>query len=57
MISTFRLHMPGLNGLDLTAEIIKEYPNAIVIIYTGYEISTHFNFMDKGGVSGFYSKN
>lgn len=27
--------MPGMNGLDLTAEIIRRYPATIVIIITG----------------------
>lgn len=50
------LYMPNLNGIELTKEILRKDPEAIVLMYTGYDIITHYNFMMDAGVSGFVSK-
>lgn len=50
------LYMPNLNGIELTKEILRKDPEAVVLIYTGYDIITHYNFMMDAGVSGFVSK-
>ncbi|MCD8503122.1 MAG: response regulator transcription factor [Bacillaceae bacterium] len=50
------LHMPEINGLQLTKEIIKTNPEAKVVIFTAHDISSHFNQFVESGVSGFISK-
>lgn len=50
------LNMPGISGLELTKRLIQQDANRKVIIYTGYEIGTHFNLLIESGVSGFISK-
>lgn len=50
------LYMPNLNGVELTKKILRKDPEAVVLIYTGYDIITHYNFMMDAGVSGFVSK-
>ncbi|RIX50849.1 DNA-binding response regulator [Paenibacillus nanensis] len=50
------LNMPGISGLELTKRLIQNDPERKVIIYSGYEIGTHFNLLIESGVSGFISK-
>lgn len=50
------LNMPGISGLELTKRLILNDPERKVIIYSGYEIGTHFNLLVESGVSGFISK-
>ncbi|MGZ9583917.1 response regulator transcription factor [Paenibacillus marinisediminis] len=50
------LNMPTISGLELTRRLIQENPERRVIIYTGYEISSHFNLLMESGASGFISK-
>lgn len=50
------LFMPKLNGIELTKIILQKYPEAIVLIYTGFDIPTHYNLLIEAGVSGFISK-
>lgn len=50
------LNMPGISGLELTKRLIQNDPERKVIIYSGYEIGTHFNLLVESGVSGFISK-
>lgn len=50
------LHMPEINGLQLTKEIVKANPEAKVVIFTAHDISSHFNYFIDAGVSGFISK-
>lgn len=50
------LNMPGISGLELTKRLIQNDPDRKVIIYSGYEIGTHFNLLVESGVSGFISK-
>lgn len=50
------LHMPGMNGIDLARQILEGIPEAIILIYTGFELSNHFNLMMEAGVAGFVSK-
>ncbi|GGN99957.1 response regulator transcription factor [Saccharibacillus kuerlensis] len=52
----FDLNMPGISGLELTKRVVAEQPNSRVLIYTGYDISPHFNVLIDSGVSGFVSK-
>ncbi|MFD2114834.1 response regulator [Paenibacillus yanchengensis] len=50
------LNMPGISGLELTKRLLQLDPKYKVIIYSGYEIGSHFNLLIEAGVSGFISK-
>ncbi|MCZ0703725.1 two-component system competent response regulator ComA [Natronobacillus azotifigens] len=50
------LHMPDIDGLQLTKKILQHYPDAKVIILTAHDISSHFNQFIDSGVTGFISK-
>jgi two-component system, NarL family, competent response regulator ComA len=50
------LYMPEINGLVLAKNILATHPEAIILINTGFEISTHFTLMIEAGVHGFISK-
>ncbi|NRS51032.1 response regulator transcription factor [Brevibacillus sp. HB2.2] len=55
-VMLFDLHMPVINGLELTKRIMSIKPNPLIIIYTGFEIEPYFNKLVEAGVSGFVSK-
>ncbi len=48
--------MPKLNGIELTKLILQKDPDAVVLIYTGFDIVAHYNLLIESGVSGFISK-
>ena len=50
------LYMPKLNGIELTKLILQKDPDAVVLIYTGFDIMSHYNLLIESGVSGFISK-
>ncbi|WP_079479488.1 response regulator transcription factor [Halobacillus salinus] len=50
------LYMPGMNGIELAKTIRKEYPDITILIYTGFDLSTHFNMLVEASVNGFVSK-
>lgn len=50
------LYMPGLNGVELSKKIKSTYPDMKVLIYTGFDINTHFNLLVESNISGFVSK-
>ncbi len=50
------LNMPGISGLELTKRLLQINPDYKIIIYSGYEIGSHFNLLIESGVSGFISK-
>jgi len=50
------LYMPELNGMELAKLILDYDPAARIIIYTGFDIATHFNMMVNIGICGFISK-
>lgn len=50
------LFMPKLNGTELTKAILKKDPEALVLIYTGYELTVHYNLILDAGAVGFVSK-
>lgn len=52
----FDLNMPVINGLELTRRVIAINSDTPIIIYTGYDISSHFNILVEASVSGFISK-
>lgn len=50
------LYMPKLNGIELTKIILNINQDAIILIYTGFDIVPYFNSLIDAGVSGFISK-
>lgn len=50
------LYMPKLNGIELTKLILRNNPNSIILIYTGFDIPIHYNLLIEDGASGFISK-
>ena len=50
------LNMPGISGLELTKRLLQLDPDRKIVIYSGYEIGSHFNLLIESGVSGFISK-
>ncbi|MFJ7972097.1 response regulator [Psychrobacillus sp. NPDC096389] len=50
------LYMPELNGLELMKLIREKEPDSIILIYTGFDIETHYNVLIEAKVSGFLSK-
>jgi two-component system, NarL family, competent response regulator ComA len=55
-VMLFDLYMPNMNGADLTRKILSYIPDAIILIYSGFEIAPHFNLLMESGVSGFIAK-
>lgn len=52
----FDLNMPVINGLELTRRVMAIDQDTPIIIYTGYDITSHFNILVEVRVSGFISK-
>ncbi|EPD89014.1 MULTISPECIES: response regulator transcription factor [unclassified Paenibacillus] len=50
------LHMPTMNGIDLAKQILNLIPDAVILIYTGFEFNNHFNLMIEAGIAGFVLK-
>ncbi len=50
------LYMPKINGIELTKLILHEDPDAIVLIYTGFDLISHFNLLIDAGIAGFLNK-
>ncbi|MDH8002464.1 response regulator transcription factor [Bacillus anthracis] len=50
------LQMPNINGLDLSKKIIKLHPEAAILIFTGFDIFSHYNLLIENGVLGVLSK-
>ncbi|MDP5274997.1 response regulator transcription factor [Chengkuizengella axinellae] len=55
-IMLFDLNMPVINGLELTRRVLNINSDAMILIYTGYDIAPNFNILVETGVSGFISK-
>ncbi|SEH56814.1 two component transcriptional regulator, LuxR family [Halobacillus karajensis] len=50
------LYMPGMNGIELAKKIRKSYPDLKLLIYTGFDLNTHFNMIVEADINGFVSK-
>ncbi|WP_025692281.1 response regulator transcription factor [Paenibacillus zanthoxyli] len=50
------LNMPTITGLEFTRRVIQKNNECRIVIYTGYEISAHYNLLIESGVTGFISK-
>lgn len=52
----FDLNMPVINGLELTRRVFAANLDMPILIYTGYDIASHFNVLVESRVAGFVSK-
>lgn len=50
------LFMPEINGIELTKIILRFDPDATILIYTGFDLVSHYNLLIEAGVAGFISK-
>jgi len=50
------LYMPKVNGIELTKMILQVDPDATILIYTGFDLVSHYNLLIEAGVTGFISK-
>ncbi|MBS4189767.1 response regulator transcription factor [Bacillus sp. FJAT-49705] len=50
------LYMPKVNGIELSKMLLQVDPDATILIYTGYDIMSHYNLLIEAGVAGFISK-
>jgi two-component system competent response regulator ComA len=55
-VMLFDLHLADSNGIDLAKQVLKLRPDAVILIYTGFEFNNHFNLMIESGISGFILK-
>ena len=55
-VMLFDLHMPDINGLDLAKQVLSMRPEAVILIYTGFESKNQFNLLIESGISGFVLK-
>lgn len=55
-VMLFDLNMPVINGLELTRRVKGIHSDTAILIYTGYDIYSHFNLLVEAGASGFVSK-
>ncbi|WP_245700113.1 response regulator transcription factor [Paenibacillus glacialis] len=55
-VMLFDLHIADVNGIDLAKQVLQMNSNAIILIYTGFEINNHFNLMIETGIFGFIPK-
>ncbi|GGH31561.1 response regulator transcription factor [Paenibacillus segetis] len=50
------LYMADDNGIELAKQVLTMHPDAIILIYTGFDIYDHFNLMIETGIHGFILK-
>ncbi|UOR11997.1 response regulator transcription factor [Halobacillus amylolyticus] len=50
------LYMPGISGVDLAKTLKKDAPDLTILIYTGFDLNTHFNMLVEANINGFVSK-
>ncbi|WP_134687480.1 response regulator transcription factor [Brevibacillus migulae] len=55
-VMLFDLYMPNINGADLARKVLEYVPDAVILIYSGFDIAPHFNLLMESGVSGFIAK-
>lgn len=55
-VMLFDLHIGEDNGIELAKQVLRISPDAIILIYTGFEFNNHFNLMIEAGIFGFILK-
>lgn len=48
--------MPNINGLELSKKILKIHSEASILIFTGFDVLSHYNLLIDSGVLGVLSK-
>lgn len=48
--------MPDMNGIELAKQILCRAPEAVILLYSGYDCMPYFNAMIEAGVCGFVMK-
>lgn len=52
----FDLKLPGMNGFELTKNVLELKPDAIIVILTGEDVSDHYDELIEAGVCGIIEK-
>jgi len=55
-IAVIDIHLPGKNGMQITQQLRITWPDAIIIIYTNYDIPEYRDNSIKSGADYFLSK-
>jgi len=55
-VMLFDLNMPGLSGIELSKRVLELLPDALILIYSGFDLTPHFGQLVDLGVAGFVSK-
>lgn len=55
-VMLFDLHIAEVNGIELAKQVLQMNSEAIILIYTGFEMNNHFNLMIETGIFGFIPK-
>jgi two-component system response regulator YesN len=50
------IRLPGVNGLQLTQKIKKDFPNIHIVILTGYDLPEYRQAVIQYGADGFFVK-
>ncbi|MEW5323776.1 response regulator transcription factor [Geobacillus thermoleovorans] len=48
--------IPDMIGSELSARILQKQPNAKIVMYSGHEMTSSFNYLIESGITGFVSK-
>jgi two-component system, NarL family, competent response regulator ComA len=55
-VMLFDLHMPDINGLELAKKVFSVRPEAIILMYSGFDMKPYLGRLLEVGVVGFISK-
>ena len=50
------IRLPGMNGLQLTQKIKKDFPNIRIVVLTGYDLPEYREAAGRYGADGFFVK-
>lgn len=50
------LQMPNINGLELTKKILNIHSEAVILIFTGFDVVSHYNLLIENGALEMLSK-
>ncbi len=48
--------LPDINGIELAKQILRKVPEAVILLYSGYDCVPYFNTMVEAGICGFLQK-
>jgi two-component system competent response regulator ComA len=55
-VMLFDYNMPGLNGIELSRRVLEQMPEAMILIYSGFDLTSRLGQLISLGVAGFVSK-